>query len=313
MDVSVIITAYNKGLYIKDCLLGVLDQDFQGDFEVIIANDCSTDNTYEEINSLRKHPNFAKVKYTKHSKNKGLMGNFIWAINQAKGKYLAFCDADDYWTDISKLSFQMNIISANQGLSMVGSLMEFKDSRNQEVLSYDAKYIENLAQGILPKASFYDVSKVPFHISSFICLNSNNIKGKLEKFRFISVSNDIVLWCLLTDIGDCYLCPKVVGIENHVINGITQVQNHLSLNYRLNKVVMWKTLSKKLKGKKLKNLAQRNYLNLYRDLNKRLINVDLQFLINTLSTTNYSFEIWFLIIGTWLRIKLSRQIFQASI
>lgn len=307
MDISVIITAYNKGPYIKECLLGVLNQDYQGDFEVILADDCSTDNTFDEINSLKEHSNFAKVIYTRHLKNKGLMGNFIWALNQAKGKYLAFCDADDYWIEENKLTFQTNILIKNKGLCMVGSLMEFKDSRNQEAISYDAKYLNNLSEGVLDKSVFYDTYKVPFHISSFICVNSSSIKRKLEQFKF-SVSNDIVLWCLLTDIGNCYFSQKVVGIENHVINGITQVQDHLSLNYRLNKVIMWKTLFKRLKAKKLKNLAHKNYLNLYTDFNKRIINTDLKVVINTLNTTNYSVGFWFFILGTWLRIKISRRI-----
>lgn len=313
MDISVIITSYNKGPYIKNCILGVLNQDFQGDFEVILADDCSTDNTYEEINSLKQHPNFYKVNYTRHAKNKGLMGNFIWALNQAKGKYLAFCDADDYWVEDNKLTFHTNILIKNKELCMVGSLMEFKDSRNQETISYDAKYLNNLTEGILDKSVFYDAYKVPFHISSFICVNSSSIKRKLEQFKFTSVSNDIVLWCLLTDIGNCYFSQKVVGIENHVINGITQVQNHLSLNYRLNKVVMWKTLSKKLEDKKLKKLAHRNYLNLYEDFIKRLINTDLKAVIKILKKAKYTGGIWIFILQTWLKIKISRRILKASI
>ena len=85
MELSVIITSFNKGSYIRECLLGVLNQDFQGEIEVILADDCSTDSTQEEVQMLIEHPNFATVKYTRHSRNKGLMENFIWALNQASG------------------------------------------------------------------------------------------------------------------------------------------------------------------------------------------------------------------------------------
>jgi glycosyltransferase involved in cell wall biosynthesis len=312
MEITVIITAYNKGSYIKECLLGVLNQDFQGEFEIILADDCSIDNTNEVIDSLSYHPNFNKVKYTRHNINKGLMGNFIWAIDQANGKFLAFCDADDFWTDKNKLSYQTEVLKSDSSLSMVGALMEFKDLRNHEALTYKAKYLENLDEGTLVKNAFYNVVKVPFHISSFICVNSNGIKRKLEKFRFISVSNDLVFWCLLSDIGDCYFSQKVVGVENHVLNGITQIQNHLSLSYRLNKLILWKTLAKELEVENLKTLSNENYIKLFSDFNKRLLNVDLKTVMEILKNKKYSFGVWVFIFRRWLTLKLSRRLFKKN-
>jgi glycosyltransferase involved in cell wall biosynthesis len=306
MDISVIITAYNKGPYIKECLLGVLNQDFKGEFEIILADDCSTDNTKEVVESLCDLANYNKVKYTRHDINKGLMGNFIWAIDQAKGKYLAFCDADDYWTDNNKLTFQINELNSNLNLIMVGAIMEFKDLRNQEALLYKAKYLEHLDEGILVKDAFYDIVKVPFHISSFVCLNSDSVKRKLNRFKFTTVSNDIVLWCLLTQVGDCFLSRKIVGKENHVVNGITQIQNHLSLSYRLNKLILWKTLFKELESNNLKNLSKENYIMLKKDFNKRLINADLKTVVEILKNKEYNNGVWVMIFRTWIILKFSR-------
>jgi hypothetical protein len=72
----------------------------------------------------------------------------------------------------------------------------------------EVKYLENIVEGILPNALFYDVFKSPFHISIFICVNSSNIKRKLEKLRFM-VSNYIVFWHLLTDIGGCFFLKRL--------------------------------------------------------------------------------------------------------
>jgi glycosyltransferase involved in cell wall biosynthesis len=312
MDVSVIVTAYNKGAYITACLLGVLNQDFQGSFEIILADDCSTDNTKEVVERLSSHHNFNKLKYTYHDVNKGLMGNFIWAIDQAKGKYLAFCDADDYWTDINKLTFQIDKLNSDLNLCMVGAIMQFNDLRNQEAIPYKTKYIEHLDEGILDKVKFYDVFKVPFHISSFVCINSDSIKRKLKKFDF-SVSNDIVLWCFLSQIGNCFLSQKVVGLENHVVNGITQIQNHLSLSYRSNKLIMWKMLSKELEDKKLKNISYENYKKLLTDFNKRLVNLNLYRVIEILKNNKYRYEVWIFILRVWLELKFSRRLFNAKI
>jgi glycosyltransferase involved in cell wall biosynthesis len=240
--------------------------------------------------------------------NKGLMGNFIFAIKQARGKYLAFCDADDYWTDKNKLTFQTDIIRNNSKLSMVGALMHFQDLRNEIPVSYGEKYLENLSEGILESSAFFNLNKVPFHISSFICINDKNTKNKLKKFRF-SASNDIVLWCILLDMGDCYLSQKIVGIENHIENGITHIQNHISLSYRLNRLIMWNILYKELKCTKLKTLSCKNYFITLSDFKKRLLNSNLKMAVGIFINKNYPVGVFFFVLKTWLVLKLKRRIY----
>lgn len=96
-EVSVIIPVYNGEKYIKSSIDSVLNQTFK-DFEIIIVNDASTDNTekviFENFNDLI---NSGKIRYFKNEKNEGrnISGN-IGAKN-AFGKYLFFLDADDLW------------------------------------------------------------------------------------------------------------------------------------------------------------------------------------------------------------------------
>ncbi|MDO9260985.1 MAG: glycosyltransferase, partial [Flavobacteriaceae bacterium] len=106
--VSVCMITYNHENYIQQAIEGVLMQTCNFEVELIIANDCATDKTDEVIQEIIKnHPNSSWIKYTNHSQNKGMMPNFIWAMQQCKGKYIALCEGDDYWTDPLKLQKQV--------------------------------------------------------------------------------------------------------------------------------------------------------------------------------------------------------------
>ncbi|MFK7000885.1 glycosyltransferase family 2 protein [Flavobacterium oreochromis] len=90
---SVIIPLYNKELYIKNTLQKVLAQSFQ-DFEIIIINDGSTDNSIKIVNSIID----SRIKLF-HQVNKGVSSARNYGIKKASGTLVAFLDADDIWFD----------------------------------------------------------------------------------------------------------------------------------------------------------------------------------------------------------------------
>ena len=92
---SVVIPLYNKETYVAKTLNSVLNQTYQN-FEVIIVNDCSTDNSLDVVKAARDH----RIKITEHSENKGLSASRNTGINAATHSYIAFLDADDYWDSI---------------------------------------------------------------------------------------------------------------------------------------------------------------------------------------------------------------------
>lgn len=114
IEISIIVLAYNHQDFIEKNLDGIFMQDFLGDVELIICNDASTDATDSVIRKkiLQKPPN-VQVKYFDHKKNIGATPNFYFALKQATGKYLAFCEGDDYWTDPEKLSLQLKFLQEN--------------------------------------------------------------------------------------------------------------------------------------------------------------------------------------------------------
>lgn len=109
--VSVCMITYGHEKYILQAIEGVLMQECDFDFELIIADDCSPDDTSNIIEEIIKNdPKAIRIKYFKHEKNIGIMSNFLFALKQCKGKYVALCDGDDYWTDPLKLQKQVGFL-----------------------------------------------------------------------------------------------------------------------------------------------------------------------------------------------------------
>ena len=120
MLVSVVMITYGHEKFIKHAIDGVLAQEVNFQVELLIVNDCSPDNTELIINLYNKHSKVNWINYTKHQINIGSMPNFIWALQRAKGKYIALCEGDDYWTDPSKLQKQVDFLEANEEYGMCG-------------------------------------------------------------------------------------------------------------------------------------------------------------------------------------------------
>jgi len=111
LTLSALIITYNQGEYIAQTIEGILMQETDFDFELIIANDCSPDNTDEVIKHyIDTHPKGSCIRYFRHEKNIGMMHNFAFALQQCQGKYIAICEGDDYWTDPHKVQKQVDVM-----------------------------------------------------------------------------------------------------------------------------------------------------------------------------------------------------------
>lgn len=104
--VSIIIPAYNVALFIEETLDSVLAQDYPH-WEAIIVDDASTDQTLAILQTYQQHD--SRFTVIKNDKNLGAALTRNKAINKAKGRFLAFLDADDVWTQ-NKLSTQLTFM-----------------------------------------------------------------------------------------------------------------------------------------------------------------------------------------------------------
>lgn len=119
--VSICCFAYNHKKYITKCMEGFLIQQTNFPFEVIIHDDASTDNTADIIReySAKYQEFFSPIYQTVNqcSIERGRVSKIVY--NLAKGKYIAFCEGDDYWTDPFKLQRQVDFLEANPQYSLV--------------------------------------------------------------------------------------------------------------------------------------------------------------------------------------------------
>lgn len=108
--VSVIVPCYNSEKYVERCLKALEKQLFQ-DFEVIVIDDCSTDETVRIITEYADR-SALKINLQKNDKNCGPAFSRNKGIRLAQGEYIAFCDSDD-WYDLDFLSVMIKSIENN--------------------------------------------------------------------------------------------------------------------------------------------------------------------------------------------------------
>ena len=127
LKVSVIIPTYNSAKYIRNALESVLSQTYSN-FEIVVVNDGSTDNTDEIL-----RPYFDRIIYMEQ-KNTGPAAARNVGIQHAKGDFIAFLDADDIWLPL-KLKKQMRVFHENPNVGLVYSRnVEFDHETGKEVL-----------------------------------------------------------------------------------------------------------------------------------------------------------------------------------
>lgn len=117
--VSIYCKAYNHEKYIRDCLEGFVNQKTDFRYEVIIHDDASTDGTADIIREYeRKYPDIVRPIYqteNQYSKRVKVFSTFM--LPMMRGKYIACCEGDDYWTDDGKLQMQVDFLESHPDFS----------------------------------------------------------------------------------------------------------------------------------------------------------------------------------------------------
>lgn len=154
---SVVVTCYNYGHYLAGCLESVLRQTYQN-FEIILVNDGSTDNT-DEVIALYIHN--TRIRYIKQQ-NAGQANAKNTGIKNARGEYIAFLDADDMWEE-NKLEKQLSLFHDPQ-VGVVYSTVQYIDQQGNKVSSMsDSTYLAPRT-GKVTEFLFFD-NFIPFSSS----------------------------------------------------------------------------------------------------------------------------------------------------
>ncbi|MFC5283378.1 glycosyltransferase [Pedobacter alpinus] len=117
-EVCICITNFNKAEFIEQALKSAISQKFNGNFHVLIIDDCSTDESKSIIlNFKNNYPDVITAYF--NISNLGLIGNFIKICKLAQGKYISFLDSDDYWIDDLKIQKQVDLIHSDNSIGLV--------------------------------------------------------------------------------------------------------------------------------------------------------------------------------------------------
>lgn len=121
--VSIVCLTYNQAPYVRDTLEGFLKQQTDYPYEIIIHDDASTDGTADIIREYAgRYPDLFRLvlqtenQYSKHHRFDLIIGS---CIEMARGKYIAYCEGDDFWTDPGKLQMQTDYLEANPDCGLV--------------------------------------------------------------------------------------------------------------------------------------------------------------------------------------------------
>ena len=208
--VSILVLTFNQASFIQQCIESLLNQKTDFNFEIVIGEDDSTDGTREICKKLlSQYPE--KIKLLLHweiNKIKNSLGNptgkfnLMYSIQQCSGKYIAFCEGDDYWTDKFKLQKQVDFLETNaeyvavftdfdKSYEQTGKMINDFNSNSRKIIktcdismnhlfSRDIKYLRTLTSifraSVLKEFKFYFLHAAGDSQWIFHALQSGKIK-----------------------------------------------------------------------------------------------------------------------------------------
>lgn len=191
--VSVEMITYNHEPYIAQAIEGVLQQEVDFPYELVISEDCSTDATHEIVLEYqKKYPDIIRV--ITSDKNVGASKNSIRNLKACRGKYIAYCEGDDYWHHPEKLQKQVNFLESNPDYGMVHSDYDKLIDRTGKII--ESFHKQNNVK--IPADNFFEELLVKNFIATCtVCARSKLVKQvKLNNCGFDEnwISCDRPLW-----------------------------------------------------------------------------------------------------------------------
>lgn len=207
--VSVIMPSYNTGEFISKSIKSVQEQTYTN-WELLIVDDCSDDNTDEEVNGFEDD----RIHYFKNESNLGAAISRNRALRLAKGRWIAFLDSDDLWLP-DKLEKQVSFMIQNQ--------YAFSYT-NYEEIDKDGKRIGIRVTGPLKITT---QGMVNYCWPGCLTVMYDASKIGLIQIENIQKNNDYALWLKVCQIADCHLLNETLAYYRRGRSG--SISNHRNL------------------------------------------------------------------------------------
>lgn len=214
MDFSIIVPVFNAENHIEKCIYSLLNQKFNGTFEVIAVDDASTDKSLSILKEIRVKD--SRISILQHKVNKKQVVARATGMKAAKGNYILNVDADDFLLPDALECLSKIINEFNPDVVVVDSYLEFNDGRRELKKFVDSERFT--VNKISIQNSFY------YHLGTKIFKRSiinNLITGK----EIIITNADDILYCfeIFLKAKSFYLLPKAFYIGCIHSNSLTRV------------------------------------------------------------------------------------------
>lgn len=214
--VSIICTTYNHEPFIRQCLDGFIMQKTDFSFEVLIHDDASTDNTANIIREYEtEYPDIIKPIYqTKNQYSKGVKIGISYLYPRARGKYIAECEGDDYWTDSFKLQKQVDFLEANPEIVLcTHHFSRYYQSSNKFTENLSTKIESNKNFGLKDYVNYIWLTQPLTSLYRRDCLDFQ----KLSRFP---IMKDTIFFYYVLKSGQGYLMKDMMGVYRIHDSGI---------------------------------------------------------------------------------------------
>lgn len=226
--VSIVCLTYNEEQFVRDTFDNFLSQKTTFPFEVLVYDDASQDSTPEIIKEYAtKYPDVFRVTLYKENNFKKGLGFYGLRVgfNEAQGKYIAYCEGDDYWCDDLKLQKQVDFLESHPEYEVCAHetiIRNDYDSRDNGILFSHTKVNIFLDRTKRQHYTFEDtLTGNIFHISSMIFRNS---PIQWPEWICEVAALDMVLFMILAEKGDIYRLDDVMSVYRHNAKSITSTQ-----------------------------------------------------------------------------------------
>lgn len=203
--VSIIMPTYNCGAFIAQAIESVVSQTYQ-DWELLIQDDCSTDNTFEVVKKYAEGD--VRIRYVCNAQNGGAAISRNEALQRAKGRWIAFLDADDMWLP-TKLERQLEFMTKNQYAFSYHEYDEIDESGNELGVYVSGKE---------------KVSKCEMYMCCWpgcLTVMYDTEKVGLIQIENVAKNNDTAMWLKVVKKSPCYLLPESLAHYRRRKNSIT--------------------------------------------------------------------------------------------
>ena len=192
--VSIIMPSYNTARYISDSINSVLSQTYNN-WELIIVDDCSTDNSIDVIKSFED----SRIILLQNENNSGAALSRNYALREAKGKWIAFLDSDDMWLP-TKLSEQISFMESNG--------FHFSYTAYMEINEFGSPTgVQITGPKCISKTGFYNYCWP----GCLTVMYDADYVGLIQILD-IKKNNDYALWLKICKITDCYLLDEILAV-----------------------------------------------------------------------------------------------------